>query len=72
MKLLEDAKVVYSAGFFVTVSPDSIYTCAQKCLDDKKIYCMVRHQPCDDPTAAPYAVCCAWQCVLRLDLCAAS
>lgn len=42
MKLLEDAKVVYSAGFFVTVSPESIYTCAQHCLDEKKIYCMVR------------------------------
>lgn len=38
--LVEAAKVVYSAGFFITVSPESILTVAQHCCTHDKIYCM--------------------------------
>lgn len=44
--LLEKARVVYSAGFFITVSPESIMACAEHCASvkdangNKKSYCM--------------------------------
>jgi hypothetical protein len=38
--VLEKARVVYSAGFFITVSPDSILAAAQHCATQDKIYCM--------------------------------
>lgn len=38
--LLEAARVVYSAGFFITVSPESILLAAKHCADNDKIYCM--------------------------------
>lgn len=44
--LLEKARVVYSAGFFITVSPESIMACAEHCArvpaadGKKKAYCM--------------------------------
>jgi adenosine kinase len=46
MALLEKARVVYSAGFFITVSPDSIALCREHCATTpasdgkKKQYCM--------------------------------
>jgi sugar/nucleoside kinase (ribokinase family) len=38
--LLEAARVVYSAGFFITVSPESIMAAAQHCAANDKTYCM--------------------------------
>ena len=32
--------MVYSAGFFITVSPASIMAVAQHCAEHDKIYCM--------------------------------
>eukprot|EP00929_Paragymnodinium_shiwhaense_P013240 TRINITY_DN121107_c0_g1_i1.p1 TRINITY_DN121107_c0_g1~~TRINITY_DN121107_c0_g1_i1.p1 ORF type:complete len:476 (+),score=178.16 TRINITY_DN121107_c0_g1_i1:85-1512(+) len=40
MSLLEKAKVVYSAGFFITVCPEAIEVCAKHCFEKKKSYCM--------------------------------
>lgn len=40
MALLEKAKVVYSAGFFITVCPDAIELCAKHCHEKGKTYCM--------------------------------
>jgi adenosine kinase len=40
MSILETAKVVYSAGFFITVCPDAIETCAKHCNETGKTYCM--------------------------------
>lgn len=47
MALLEKARVVYSAGFFITVSPESIALCREHCAavpcadgGKKKAYCM--------------------------------
>lgn len=37
---VESARVIYSAGFFITVSPDSIMAAAQHCAQHDKIYCM--------------------------------
>ena len=39
-KLVEDARVIYSAGFFITVSPEAIALTAQHCAAHDKIYCM--------------------------------
>lgn len=38
--VVEAARVIYSAGFFITVSPDSIMAAAQHCAQHDKIYCM--------------------------------
>jgi adenosine kinase len=38
--LLEAARVVYSAGFFITVSPESILASAKHCAENDKIYSM--------------------------------
>lgn len=38
--VLEKARFVYSAGFFITVSPETILTTAQHCCDNDKTYCM--------------------------------
>ena len=38
--LVEAAQVIYSAGFFITVSPESIMLVAKHCADNNKIYCM--------------------------------
>lgn len=38
--IVEKARVVYSAGFFITVSPDSMMTAAKHCCDHDKIYCL--------------------------------
>lgn len=38
--LLEAARVVYSAGFFITVSPESIMAAARHCAESDKAYCM--------------------------------
>lgn len=46
MAVLQKARVVYSAGFFITVSPESIMVCAEHCASvkssdgKKKQYCM--------------------------------
>ena len=39
-KLVEAARVIYSAGFFITVSPESILAVAKHCTEQGKIYCM--------------------------------
>jgi sugar/nucleoside kinase (ribokinase family) len=39
---VEAAKVVYSAGFFITVSPEAIAKTSRHCCDKGKVYCMVR------------------------------
>lgn len=38
--LVEAARVVYSAGFFITVSPESILLVAKHCAEHSKTYCM--------------------------------
>jgi adenosine kinase len=38
--LLEKAKVVYSAGFFMTVSEESMVTASKHCFDNGKTYCL--------------------------------
>jgi adenosine kinase len=41
MAVLEKAKVVYSAGFFITVSPESIELASKHCnADEGKLYCL--------------------------------
>eukprot|EP00882_Tetradesmus_deserticola_P026973 GHRQ01029798.1.p1 GENE.GHRQ01029798.1~~GHRQ01029798.1.p1 ORF type:complete len:237 (+),score=106.81 GHRQ01029798.1:212-922(+) len=37
---VELARVVYSAGFFITVSPESIIAAAKHCAEHDKVYCM--------------------------------
>lgn len=38
--LVEAARVIYSAGFFITVSPESILLVAKHCAENNKAYCM--------------------------------
>ena len=38
--MVEKADVVYSAGFFITVSPEAIALTAKHCAEANKIYCM--------------------------------
>lgn len=38
--LVEAARVVYSAGFFITVSPESILVVGKHCAEHSKTYCM--------------------------------
>jgi len=38
--LIEKASLVYSAGFFITVSPPSMLKAAKHCLEAKKLYCL--------------------------------
>ena len=35
-----DIQVIYSAGFFITVSPESIMAAAKHCAENDKVYCM--------------------------------
>lgn len=39
-KIVEKAKVIYSAGFFITASPESILLVAKHATANNKIYCM--------------------------------
>merc|ERR1719198_2406213 len=39
-KVLEGAKVVYSAGFFITVSPESIELASEQTVKSGSIYCL--------------------------------
>jgi len=39
-KTLSDAKIIYSAGFFVTVSPESIKLASEKAKETDALYCM--------------------------------
>merc|ERR1719210_2445062 len=39
-KVLEGAKVVYSAGFFITVSPESMDIASDKTVDKGAVYCL--------------------------------
>jgi adenosine kinase len=39
-KIVEDAKIVYSAGFFITVSPDSIEAVSSQTAKSGAIYCL--------------------------------
>ncbi len=38
--LVEAARIIYSAGFFITVSPESILLVAKHAADNDKIYAM--------------------------------
>jgi len=38
---VQAARVIYSAGFFITVSPASIMRAAKHCAENDKVYCMV-------------------------------
>lgn len=40
--LLDSARVVYAAGFFMTVSPDTMLHAADHARAQNKIFCMVR------------------------------
>merc|ERR1712216_124740 len=40
MAVLEKAKVVYSAGFFITVCPEAIAIAAKHCNEKGKTYCI--------------------------------
>jgi len=40
LAILSAAKIVYSAGFFATVSPDSMRIAAKKCLETGSSYCL--------------------------------
>ena len=39
-RVVQAAKVVYSAGFFLTVSVDSMVRVAQHCAENNKTYCL--------------------------------
>merc|ERR1719335_828602 len=39
-KLVEEAKIIYSAGFFITVSPESIQLASQEAAKTGSIYCL--------------------------------
>jgi len=39
-KLVEDAKIVYSAGFFMTSSPESMTLVSEQCAKSNTIYCL--------------------------------
>ena len=51
--LVEAAQVIYSAGFFITVSPESIMLVAKHCADNNKIYCMNLSAPFISQVAHP-------------------
>ena len=38
--MVEAAQVIYSAGFFITVSPDTMMKVAKHCCDEGKYYCL--------------------------------
>jgi len=40
LKILKAAKIVYSAGFFITVSPDSIEVASQEMMRSGGVYCL--------------------------------
>jgi len=40
LAVLENAKVVYSAGFFMTVSPEAMQRAAKHCSEKEKTYCL--------------------------------
>jgi len=40
MKVLEGAKIVYSAGFFITVSPESMDIASEKTCEKGTVYCL--------------------------------
>ncbi|KAI7844663.1 hypothetical protein COHA_001752 [Chlorella ohadii] len=40
MECLEKARVIYSAGFFITVSPESMLTMAKHACENDKTYCL--------------------------------
>merc|ERR1712194_632345 len=50
-KLLEEAKVVYSAGFFITVCPPAMKQAAEHCCKNGKAYCLNLSAPfiCEVP-----------------------
>merc|ERR1711872_932005 len=50
-KLVEKAQVVYSAGFFLTVSVDSMLKVAKHCAAKNKTYCMNLSAPFLSPTS---------------------
>merc|ERR1712110_1132638 len=39
-EIVSKAKIIYSAGFFITVSPESIKLASQECAKNGSIYCM--------------------------------
>ena len=56
-KLLEGAKVVYSAGFFITACSAAVEYCAKHCTETGKTYALVRSLmlallPCEQACSA--------------------
>ena len=49
--VVEAARVIYSAGFFITVSPDSMMAVAKHCAENDKTYCLNLSAPfiCEVP-----------------------
>merc|ERR1719160_316253 len=39
-KIVEQAKIIYSAGFFITVSPDSMRAACAEAAKTQKLYCL--------------------------------
>lgn len=39
--LIEGCSVVYSAGFFIPISPDTALSVARHCAENDKVYCLV-------------------------------
>lgn len=44
-ELLDSARVIYSAGYFMTVSPDTMLHAAKHACENDKLFCMVRLVP---------------------------
>ena len=57
--LLEQARIIYSAGFFLTASPDSILVAAKHAAANNKIYCM--------NISAPFLLEVRFQAIIALD-----
>ena len=47
--LVEAAQIVYSAGFFMTSSPETMKLVSSYCCETNKIYCIVRFPHCPAP-----------------------
>ena len=52
-KIVEKAKVIYSAGFFITASPESILAVAKHAAEQNKIYCMNLSAPFISEVSSP-------------------
>jgi hypothetical protein len=65
-KLVEDAKIVYSAGFFMTSSPESMTLVSEQCAKSNTIYCLVTIASVFSPLLSPQVCQCMGRAVLRI------